>query len=110
MTRKTEDLASFFKALADPSRMRLLCLLARLPSPPRTRRGGSGGSLCVNALVAGLDLTQSAVSQHLKVLRQAGLVRGSREGAFVHYSLDRDALNRYMKGLQKALGAEASRS
>jgi DNA-binding transcriptional ArsR family regulator len=75
-----DELAELFKALSDPTRLRLLKLL------------GGGRHLCVNALAKRLGVTQSAVSQHLRILRQAGLVAGSREGSFIHYSLKKDCL------------------
>ena len=62
--------------------------------------------LCVNALANKVGVTQSAVSQHLRVLRQAGLVRGERRGSFMHYSLDQDGLKKYKAALQQALGEE----
>jgi ArsR family transcriptional regulator len=79
-----EELAEIFKALSDPTRLRLVKLLSEC-SP-----GECQGALCVNALAHRLGVTQSAVSQHLRVLRQAGLVNGQRHGHFVHYSLDQD--------------------
>jgi DNA-binding transcriptional ArsR family regulator len=90
-----EELAEIFKALSDPTRLRLVKLL-----------GEHGGSLCVNALAHRLEVTQSAVSQHLRVLRQAGLVNGQRHGHFVHYSLDRDRLEQYKARLQETLGED----
>jgi len=50
------------------------------------------GDMCVNALAAALGISQSAVSQHLRVLKAAGLVRNERKGYWIHYSLDRQAL------------------
>jgi len=47
--------------------------------------------LCVNALAARLGVTHSAVSQHLRVLREAGLVAPDRRGAWVHYRLNDEA-------------------
>jgi ArsR family transcriptional regulator len=88
-----EELAETFKALSDPTRLRLVKLLSE-----------GGGALCVNALAQRLAVTQSAVSQHLRVLRQAGLVRGERRGSFVHYSLDHDRLERYTAQLRETLG------
>lgn len=90
-----EELAGIFKALSDPTRLRLVKLLNK-----------SGGALCVNALAHRLGVTQSAVSQHLRVLRQAGLVRGERRGQFVHYSLDRDRLEQYKTTLRETLGED----
>jgi len=90
-----EELAEIFKALSDPTRLRLVKLL-----------GEHGGALCVNALAHRLEVTQSAVSQHLRVLRQAGLVNGQRHGYFVHYSLDRDRLEQYKARLRETLGED----
>ena len=94
---KVEELADIFKALSDPTRLRLVKLLT-----------DHQGALCVNALARKLRVTQSAVSQHLRVLRQAGLVRGERHGSFVHYSLDQDGLDRYKAKLQETLGESFS--
>jgi ArsR family transcriptional regulator len=88
-----EELAETFKALSDPTRLRLIKLLSE-----------GGGALCVNALARRLGVTQSTVSQHLRVLRHAGLVRGERRGPFVHYSLHREALEGYKARLQETLG------
>jgi len=90
-----EELAKVFKALSDPTRMRLVKLL-----------GEGRGALCVNALAHRLGVSQSAVSQHLRVLRQVGLVRGERRGYFVHYSLDQQALEQYKARLLETLGED----
>jgi DNA-binding transcriptional ArsR family regulator len=93
-----EKLTEIFKALSDPTRLRLVKLLSEC-SP-----GECEGALCVNALAHRVGVTQSAVSQHLRVLRQAGLVRGERRGSFVHYSLDQDRLEQYKTQLRETLG------
>ena len=77
---KTEELAAVFKALGDPTRLKLVAFLHDLKDPE---------SVCVNALAGVLDVTQSAVSQHLRVLKNVGIVRGERKGNSVHYALDR---------------------
>lgn len=46
----------------------------------------------VNALAEALGITQSAVSQHLRVLKAAGLVNDERKGYWIYYSLNRKAL------------------
>ncbi len=69
------DLVRLYRALASPSRLRILSLLARR-------------SLCVNGLARALGISQPAVSQHLEVLREAGLVKGERMGVMVHYRVD----------------------
>ena len=101
-----EELAEIFKALSDPTRLRLVKLLSQqapgeCPSECNGRR-----FLCVNALAHRLGVTQSAVSQHLRVLRQAGLVRGERHGSFMHYSLDKDGLEQYKAALRETLGED----
>lgn len=88
-----EELAQVFKALSDPTRLRLVRLLAE-----------HEGALCVNALAHKLGVTQSAVSQHLRVLRQARLVEGARHGYHVHYALDQDRLEQYKAIVRETLG------
>jgi DNA-binding transcriptional ArsR family regulator len=75
-----DQLVRVFKALADPTRARIVAQLA-------------DGGLCVGALAYRLGVTHSAVSQHLRILREAGLVDGERQGYRVHYSLDRDRIH-----------------
>jgi DNA-binding transcriptional ArsR family regulator len=101
-----EELAEIFKALSDPTRLRLVKLLSE--QPPSEDPGVCNGQrfLCVNALAHRLGVTQSAVSQHLRVLRQAGLIRGERRGPFVHYSLDEDGLEKYRVALLDTLGED----
>lgn len=70
-----QELASLFKALGDATRVRILAALA-------------AGELCVCDLSAVLDMSQSAISHQLRLLRAAKLVRFRREGKNVFYSLD----------------------
>jgi ArsR family transcriptional regulator len=62
------------KALADPTRVRILAALRR-------------GELCVCELSDALHITQSTLSTHLQVIRDASLVRTRREGKWVYYAL-----------------------
>jgi DNA-binding transcriptional ArsR family regulator len=73
-----------FEALGEPVRRRILELLAGGERP--------AGSL-VDALQAEVRISQPAVSQHLKVLRDAGLVRVRAEGTRRHYAIDRSGLD-----------------
>ena len=61
-------------AFADPKRMHILYVLSRGPH-------------YVNELAEALDLPQSTVSRHLKILRERGLVTTTREGTSVYYAL-----------------------
>jgi ArsR family transcriptional regulator len=88
-----EELSEIFKALSDPTRLRLVKLLS-----------DHEGALCVNALARELTVTQSAVSQHLRVLRQTGLVKGDRRGSSVHYTLDQNKLEQYKSRILETLG------
>lgn len=54
-----------------------------------------GSALCVMALAHRLEVSQPAVSQHLRLLRNLGLVRGERRGFRVHYFLDAEKLARW---------------
>jgi DNA-binding transcriptional ArsR family regulator len=96
---RTEKQAEIFKALSDPTRLRLVKLLNEC-EPGICK----GGPLCVNALANRLGVTQSAVSQHLRILRQAGLVRGERQGSFMHYALDPEGIDKYKIALRESLG------
>ncbi|HIE3988233.1 metalloregulator ArsR/SmtB family transcription factor [Serratia nevei] len=68
-----------FKALADPTRRTIFDKLA-------------AGSMNASALREGLPISQSAMSQHLAVLRNAGLVREAKQGRCVNYQVDPDGL------------------
>lgn len=76
-----ENLARLLKVLSVGTRVQIIQLL-------------KGRALCVNALAARLDVTQGAVSQHLRILRDAGLVTAEKRGYFVHYRLNGRALAR----------------
>ena len=96
-----KETARVFKALSDETRLRLLTLLADQ---------GPDGALCVGALARRLGVSQSAVSQHLGVLRMVGLVMDQRRGYFVHYKLNRARLAGYLDEVRAGLGEEPSRA
>ena len=83
MKNNIEEQAAIFRTLADPTRLRLLKLLYDQHEPD---------ALCVNALVGLLGVSQPAISQHLRVLKSAGLVKGEKRGYFVHYAVNQEAL------------------
>ncbi len=70
-----QDLAALFKVLGDPTRVTIITVL-------------QGVELCVCDLAHVLNMTQSAVSHQLRVLKQARLVKNRREGKIVYYTLD----------------------
>lgn len=78
-----EELAALAKALGHPARVQILRLLVRRTS-------------CVcGDIVDELPLAQSTVSQHLKVLKEAGLIRGDVDGPRVCYCIEPRALRRF---------------
>lgn len=85
---KVKDDAELFKLLAVDKRIEIVEQLKT-------------GERCVNDLAESLGISQSAVSQHLKVLKAAGLVTDERRGYWIYYSLNRDALERCRQRLNK---------
>ena len=73
------ELARIFKVLSADTRVRMIDLLKRR-------------SLCVNALARALKITPAAVSQHLRVLRDADIVTADKQGYFVHYRVNEATL------------------
>lgn len=74
------DRTLVLKAISDETRMKILSLLLH-------------HNYCVRALARKLGLSEGAVSQHLKVLRDAGLLTGEKKGYFMHYDVNRDVLH-----------------
>jgi ArsR family transcriptional regulator len=72
-----ETLAAAFKAVADPTRVRILATVI------------AAGELCVCHVEQALGVTQSRASRHLAMLKRAGLVVDRRDGAWVHYGAPR---------------------
>ena len=79
LTGEEERAAAIFRALGNPARVRIVTELSRRQA-------------CVTDLVDVLPLAQSTVSQHLKVLREAGIVRGTVEGPTACYCLDAEVI------------------
>ena len=82
------DLAEFFKIFGDSSRIRILSLLRE-------------DKFCVNEIAQLLQLSPSAISHQLRILRQARLVRYQKIGKEVFYSLDDDHIEKILdQGLE----------
>ena len=88
-------LSRFFNALGDETRLRLVTLLAQQKP---------GSALCVGRLARELKTTDSNVSQHLRVLKDLGLVYNERRGNNLHYFLNPDQLGTYRKLISELLG------
>ncbi|MDQ2909204.1 MAG: metalloregulator ArsR/SmtB family transcription factor [Candidatus Eremiobacteraeota bacterium] len=90
--RDLGDEATLFKALADPVRVAILATLARAEH-----------EVCVCDFTSGVELNQSTVSHHLKILKDAGLVSSVRRGTWGYYSLATGARTRLDAALDAVL-------
>ncbi len=85
-----ETIAGLFKAFADPTRVHILALL-------------ESGEKCVTEITREMDVSQSAISHQLRILKQMHLIKARREGNFVHYSLADDHVRTILRmGLEHA--------
>jgi ArsR family transcriptional regulator len=80
------NLVPILKALADETRFRIIHLLL-------------SHDLCVGALADHLSMSKAAVSQHLQILRKAGLVRGEKRGYWTHYGVDKTVIHQIAEAL-----------
>ena len=88
---KLYDLAELFKVFGDSTRIKILCALAE-------------DEMCVCDIAALLNMTQSAISHQLRILKQTRLVKYRKEGKVVYYSLDDDHIKMlYEQGLVHVL-------
>lgn len=91
--------ASWFHALSDETRVEIVGML-------------SHGERCVCELMASLDAAQSRLSFHLRTLRDAGVVSDRREGRWMYYRLNQDALdgmNEFLRSVQPGQHAGSCR-
>ena len=72
--KQVKHLSQLFKLLAEPNRLKILCTLGLECQP-------------VSDVIEATGLSQTNVSFHLRALREAGLVRPERHGAFIYYCL-----------------------
>ena len=69
-----EEVVKIFKALGDETRLKILAIL--------TKR-----NICAKGVSRHLGISEAAVSQHLKVLKEADIIKGEKKGYFVQYSI-----------------------
>ena len=86
-------IAKFAKALSHPARVAIIKLLLQKQS-----------CICGD-IVEDLPIAQSTVSQHLKELKESGLIKGNIDGASICYCVDTDVLQKANDTLNKVLGA-----
>ena len=93
--KQAERIARICKVLGVKARVRIVQMLKRQV-------------LCVGALAARLDITQGAVSQHLRILRDAGLVTAEKRGYYVHYMINEKTFQDWKAVLDDLLSVNAS--
>ena len=82
--------ARIFKVLSIDNRLRIIEILKQ-------------DSLCVNAISKAINITPAAVSQHLRVLRDADVVIADTQGYFMHYQINKETLKEWNLVAQKIL-------
>jgi len=85
-----QDLIKAIKALSDETRLRILKVLLEK-------------ECCVCEVMQALDISQSRASRNLGILQKAGFLKARRDGAWIVYSVDWKAANRYTASLAKLL-------
>lgn len=81
---RAREYAGWFKALADPTRIRILNLLAANRDP-----------VCVCDIVQHFQIGQPTISHHLKILRATRFVQSQRRGTFMYYRINRNCLGEF---------------
>lgn len=84
----TQKTITIFKLLGDETRFQIVKLLLQ-------------HDLCVSALACMLNISKPAVSQQLKILREAGLVKGEKRGYWTHYEIEKELLQKTALFLEK---------
>jgi ArsR family transcriptional regulator, arsenate/arsenite/antimonite-responsive transcriptional repressor len=91
--------ARWFKALADPTRIRILNLLA-----------GSREPICVCDIVGNFPVGQATISHHLKILRDTSFVCAERRGTYMYYSVNRACLGEFPEAARLIMDAESRKT
>ena len=95
MTTEYTEAAMVFKAFGDENRLQILALLR-------------SGEKCACKLLDELQIGQSTLSHHMRILCASGVVRGRKEGKWVHYSIDEAGAERAQMLLKQQLTMEKS--
>ncbi|NLY71490.1 MAG: winged helix-turn-helix transcriptional regulator [Clostridiales bacterium] len=82
------EMLNVLKAISEENRMKILNLLLK-------------HNYCVRALSTELNISEAAVSQHIKVLKEAGLLKGEKKGHYMHYDVNREVLNELAKQIEE---------
>lgn len=93
------EFAGWFKTLADPTRIQIICLLARHAKPMK-----------VGEIVAAVQVGQSTVSTHLKVLAEVGFVLVEQQGTANYYRINRTCVDHFPTATDIVVGRPAPRA
>ncbi|WP_081942098.1 ArsR/SmtB family transcription factor [Spirochaeta lutea] len=94
--RDREQFWKISRALGNPARLEIIRLLSRTSS-------------CITgSIVHQLPLSQATVSQHLKALKEAGIIQGTIEGTAIRYCLNKDTIHWYSRMVQDAFGGSSA--
>lgn len=90
-----QEKALVFKALGDETRLQIIAMLSR-------------ENLCACQLQDSFSITAATLSYHLKILQEAGLIQGQKEGYWTRYSLDKPKIETVMQSLGQWVDRKAS--
>ena len=88
-----QEMVVIFKALSDENRIRILEMLR-------------GGEKCACKLLEELSISQPTLSHHMKILCDAGIVSGRKEGKWTHYSMCCESVHKVRAFMENVLSAE----
>lgn len=91
-----DEFLVILKSLADETRFKIITLLL-------------SHDFCVGALARRLNISEAAVSQHLRILRKAGVVKGEKRGYYTHYWVDRETLKKIAEKIMEIASRTAQR-
>lgn len=84
-----EQIVQIYKALGDETRLKILVILSQ-------RR------ICAKGIARHLEISEATVSQHIKVLKEAGIIIGEKTGYYVHYTIQKNVfleINKFLDSL-----------
>ena len=91
--RQAEEYAGWYQALADPTRVRILNLLANSPE-----------QVCVCDITPHFNLKQPAISHHLKVLKEVCFITAERRGTFMYYAVNHACIAGFPEAARRIMG------
>lgn len=81
-------IVQIFKAISDETRLKVLIILSRK-------------RICAKGIAKHLGISEAAVSQHIKILKEAGIIVGEKVGYYVYYELQEEILSEIMKFIEQ---------